>query len=229
MAAIERVPHSYHFSEGRLSLRTAVRQGFYPTPKWHQLATSILEAEPLPGWMSRAVKLLAANTGETVWISAASGQYAIVLDVMESEAPVRYAAPAGKRVLTASGQALLSQFSLKDRDILLRKATFDERGPRAARTVEEVVQQIDAGLERGWFWSASCHTPDLGGVAIPMIANERVDALTVAGPLYRVEVLFESFAAAIYDVLVREHDCEQNKVSWPRAFPLLEAFQRPAT
>ncbi|WP_051390175.1 IclR family transcriptional regulator [Bradyrhizobium sp. Ec3.3] len=191
-----------------------VREGFYPTPKWLQLATEIAEAQPIPEGLTRIIRVLAQETGETVCISAASGQYAVFLDVMESESPVRYSAKLGKRVpihLTASGLALLSQLKEKDREIILRKATYDERGPNGARNIVEVRETLMTGCERGWFQSASHYTPDLGGVAVPVEVGSRSFAITVAGPLFRAESLFGSFASAIHGAIAEEYGAHHNK------------------
>ena len=62
------------------------------------------------------------ETGETIWVSAPSGLFAVFLDVAESPAAVRYAARPGKRVpihVTATGQALMSQMPDRDRDLKL--------------------------------------------------------------------------------------------------------------
>ncbi|MCC8967281.1 IclR family transcriptional regulator [Bradyrhizobium sp. Pear76] len=185
-----------------------VREGFYPTPKLLHLASRIAEAEPVPDGLLRIMWTLAERTGETVWISGASGQYAVFLDVIESEAAVRYTANPGKRVpihLTASGLALLSQFDERDRQIILRKATYEARGPNAPRNVEEVRAELEAGKLRGWFRSASYYTPDLGGVAVPVAVNNRHFAITVAGPLFRAETKFEDFAREILAAITEEY------------------------
>ncbi|UCI31943.1 IclR family transcriptional regulator [Mesorhizobium sp. B4-1-4] len=185
-----------------------VREGFYPTPRWLHLASVIAEAEPVPEGLLRIMRKLADKSGETVWISAASGQYAVFLEVIESQAPVRYTATPGKRVpihLTASGLALLSQFEERDREIVLRKATFEERGPKGPRNLDEVRAELEAGRRRGWFSSASYYTPDLGGVAIPVMINSRIFAVTVAGPLFRAEAQFAAFASGICEAVAAEY------------------------
>ncbi len=183
------------------------RGGYYPTPRWAQIVTAFSGAEPLLEPLRAIITGLAESTGETVWVSAPSGLFAVFLEVIESGAPIRYAAQPGKRVpihLTASGQALLSRMPPGDRDVILRKVGFDSCGPNAPRSVEEVNQQIAAGQARGWFVSASAYSPDLGGVAIPVEINDRVFAITVAGPLFRVGEKAEEHARAIRDAIVRE-------------------------
>jgi IclR family transcriptional regulator, acetate operon repressor len=203
-----------------------VREGFYPTPRWLQLANAIAEGEPIPEGLLRIIRKVADKTGETVWISAASGQHAVFLEVIESKAPVRYAAKPGKRVpihFTASGLALVSQFEERDREIILRKATFEERGPNAPRNVGEVRTELETGRRRGWFRSASYYSPDLGGVAVPVVVNNRLFALTVAGPLFRAEALFGAFASDIYEAIATEYGPDHSR----NTLKDIQAFKRP--
>jgi DNA-binding IclR family transcriptional regulator len=183
------------------------RGGFYPSPRWMQLASAIAESEPLPEAVTRIMQWLAEETEETVWVSAPSGIFAVFLDVIESDQAVRYAAKPGKRVpihVTATGQALLSQLPDRDRDILLRRATYGGYGPNAPRSIEEVQEQIREGCARGWFRSASNYSADLGGVSVPLTVGDRAYAITVAGPLYRVAVKAEQHALTIYRSIANE-------------------------
>jgi DNA-binding IclR family transcriptional regulator len=126
---------------------------------------------------------------------------------VESSAAVRYAAQLGNRVpihVTASGQTLLSQMSERDREVILRKTEYGCWGVNAAKSVAEVHEQMDAARRRGWFYSASNYSPDLGGVAVPVVLGDRIYSITVAGPLYRVADKFEENARRIYAAIARE-------------------------
>lgn len=183
------------------------RGGFYPSPRWAQVVNAFSEAEPLPEALRHVMESLAEETGETVWVSAPSGSFAVFLDVIESSAPVRYAAQPGKRVpihITASGQALLSQMPTRDRDVILRKVEFGGFGPNAPQSLDEVTQQMNEGARRGWFQSASNYSPDLGGVAVPVVIGNRIFSITVAGPLFRVADKGEDHALAIHRAIASE-------------------------
>lgn len=183
------------------------RGGYYPSSRWQQLAAAFADGEPIAESLRNIIIDLGARTGETIWVSAPSGLYAVFLDVVESSAAVRYAAQLGNRVpihVTASGQTLLSQMPERDCEVLLRKASFGNWGPNAARSIDEVRAQMEAGRRRGWFLSASNYSPDLGGVAVPIVLGDRVFSVTVAGPLYRVADKFEYHAQEIYAAIGRE-------------------------
>lgn len=183
------------------------RGGYYPSSRWQRLAQSFAEAEPLPEVLQNIINDLGQRTGETIWVSAPSGLYAVFLGVVESSAAVRYAAQLGNRVpihVTASGQTLLSQMPEKDREVLLRKTVYGCWGPNAATSVEGVRDQMREAAERGWYISASNYSPDLGGVAVPVVLGDRIFSVTVAGPLYRVADKFQENARQIYAAISRE-------------------------
>lgn len=183
------------------------RGGFYPSSRWEKLSQAFTEAEPVPEALRKIIMKLGRDTGETIWISAPSGLYAVFLAVVESSAAVRYAAQLGNRVpihVTASGQTLLSQMSTNDRDVLLRKTVYGCWGPNAPTSVEAVRTQMSEAAERGWYISASNYSPDLGGVAVPINLDNRTFSVTVAGPLYRVVDKFEENALRIYRAIAQE-------------------------
>lgn len=174
-----------------------VRAGFYPTLRWLQLAQEIAKAEPLPEALIQLVHDLAEETGETAWVSAPNGLFAVMLYVVESQAPVRYTARPGDRVpihATASGQALLSRMPPRDIEVILRKVDYIRHGVGTPVTQAEVLRNLAEGKARGWFASASNYSADLGGVAMPVEMAGRVFAITVAGPLSRVASRMEDIA-----------------------------------
>ena len=183
------------------------RGGYYPSSRWQQLSEAFTEAEPVPEALRRIIVRLGEETGETTWISAPNGQFAVFLAVVESSAAVRYAAQLGNRVpihVTASGQTLLSQMPERDREVILRKTEYGCWGPNAAKSLDEVREQMAEAGARGWFVSASNYSPDLGGVTVPIVLGNRIYSVTVAGPLYRVTDKFEENALRIHRAIAQE-------------------------
>ncbi len=192
------------------------RSGFYPSPRWLQLAQSIAEGEPISEKLRQVMTELANETGETIWISASSGLFAVFIDIVESMANIRYTAKAGKRVpihATASGQALLSQLPEQDRSVLLRKVSFERYGANTPMSITEVLDQIEAGRRRGWFESASNYSPDLGGVAVPLVDGHRTYSVTVAGPLYRVRDKAVEHARCIHETINRIYGRDHSRTT----------------
>lgn len=177
------------------------RGRFYPTPRWLSLAQTLAAAQPLPDSLIRLARDLAERTGETVCIGAAAGTSLVFMEVIQSSARVRYAAEIGQRIplhATASGHSIISQWPEAQRAALLRKVVFERYGSGSPLSVEAVEDQIRAGLHRGWFRSASNYSVDLGGVSLPIIEAERIYAVTVAGPLSRMEAEMPAIARQMH-------------------------------
>lgn len=177
------------------------RGGYYPTARWLALAQEVAEAEPLPPAVLALLRDLAETTGETVWITAPSGQHAVLLSVIQSKQAIRYTGEPGKRVPihgTASGQAIMSQMSASQKASILRRAVFERFGPGTPMSVEDVEQSIVASLRRGSFRSASAFSRDLGGVSVPLVLGGRIFSVTVAGPLFRIQDRMDETAVEIH-------------------------------
>jgi DNA-binding IclR family transcriptional regulator len=180
------------------------RKGVYPTSLWLELASAISEADPVPERLVRVVGILAERTGETVWLSIASGMARLTILVRESRQSVRVSARIGDRApiqTAASGQALMSQMTDAEVERILRKADFHPYAENTPTSAEAVREQIALGRERGWFVSAGNFSSGLGGVAVPVVDNTRLFAVTVAGPLFRIESELPRFAELIYQAV----------------------------
>lgn len=183
------------------------RGRFYPTPRWQLISQRISGAEPVPDDLLKLARSLRDETQETVCVGAAAGLSLVFLEVADSPARIRYATESGYRVpihSTASGLAVLSQWNPSQRASLLRKVEFERYGPGSPMSVDAVEDRIRIGLHRGWFKSASSYSVDLGGVAIPMILSDRIYAVTVAGPLNRVEDIMPEIAEKMHAAVKRQ-------------------------
>lgn len=193
---------------------TRERRGFYPTPLWLDLATTISEADPLPDKLTRIADRLATESGETVWLSLASGMFRLSVYVQESRQQVRVSARVGDRIpihAAASGHALMSQMSPAEVEQILRKADYRAYAENTPTSREAVLQQIEEGRQRGWFLSAANYSNGLGGVAAPVIENGRCMAITIAGPVFRIDNELPRFAAMIHEALAHEYGPEHSQ------------------
>jgi DNA-binding IclR family transcriptional regulator len=158
----------------------------------------------VPEPLLRITRDLAAKTGETVCVGAASGMNVVFLEVIQSRERVRYAAEVGQRIpihATASGQAIMSQWTANQRNAILRKVQFERYGEGTPMSIEAVEDQLRAGLHRGWFRSASNYSVDLGGVALPIVTSGRVFSLTVGAPIHRIESIMYETACLAHEVV----------------------------
>lgn len=183
------------------------RGGYYPTPLWSTMIGQIEGADPIPQQLHHLLQALAEQTGETAVLGAVSGAYALFVDAIEAPHAIRYTARPGKMVplhVTATGRALLSQMSPKDRAAILRRATFERYTPTTLMSVAAVEKEIKKSMERGWFEGNAEFTTDLGGVAVPLKMPHRQFAVLVAGPMFRVKARSEELAKIINREIARQ-------------------------
>ncbi len=182
------------------------RAGFYPTPRWLALARLVSEVEPLPEWTHALIADLSAETGETSSIVAPSGVMAVFIDVVESKSAIRYFATIGHRLpihATASGRALLLQYSQEERNALYRKIEFKQYGPSTPISIEAVEAELRKSIERGYCQSFSDYSRDLAGAALPLPIGERRLSVVVAGPEFRIGAKVPEIAALIRRLIDR--------------------------
>ena len=180
------------------------RGGFYPSSRWIVLAQSIAEAELLPEALLASVAEIAAQTGETVIVGVANGIHAVMAHVVESSEPIRYFAKHGDRLpihSSATGRAILTQYSAADRHALYKRISFERFTPNSLVTADAVEEEIRRGDERGYHLSLGEVTPHLVGVAIPLAIDRRRMAIVVAGPQFRCLDRAQSLATIIRDGL----------------------------
>lgn len=177
------------------------RGSYYPTPKWLAIANAIAEAEPIPSAIHALIRKLVKSTGETVFIAAYSGSNAIIVAAVESEAELRYSAFIGKKLPildTATGRAILAQCSEEERQSVIRRVG-KERGKSSRSTAKYVETGVAEGLKRGWFQVLKTYTPNIAGVSVPFNLRGRKLAITLAGPVFRIESRVESLGKQLRD------------------------------
>ncbi len=187
------------------------RAGYYPTPRWLSLARGISEAEPLPPSLHRLLLEVALATGETVHIAAPAGDRVVFLDVVESQSVIRYFAEVGKRLpihATATGRAILAQYSPGERESVLGKIRFERYQPTSPMSIAAVEAEIAKGLNLGWFLGATEFTPDVLGLAVMLPIAGRPLSLAVAGPTFRMESRMGELGPLLRDA-ARSYSAEQ--------------------
>ncbi len=203
------------------------RGGFYPTPLWRVQAHEIAGGEPLPDELLHLMEDIAARLGETVCLSGISGMDTVFLEVIESQAAIRFSTEVGGRFpihVTSGGQAIMSQMTKAQCASILRKTVFKRYGEGTPMNIQAVETSIRQSLDRGWFSSASSYSLDLGGVSVPLVLNNRIFSVTVGGPLFRVEPKMAEIAKELHSLVATHLGTEQisEKVKGLATPPLLE-------
>lgn len=180
---------------------TARRQGYYPTGRLLAMAQQIARHDPVLDRVHGTMSELRDATGETIVIGKLhEGTSVVYLDVLESPHAIRYIATAGeRRELHANsiGKALLAAMDDAERAALLPRLGYQGFTPRTLTTPATLEADLSASRKRGAFVNLSESMPDVGALAWPVRLSGECYALSIAGPVYRIEPHLERYAAIL--------------------------------
>ena len=182
------------------------RGGYYPSLLWRQVANTISDAEPLPEAVEKLAQEVADKTGETACIAAPAGLSALLVYAVESRQPIRFSPWLGERNpihASASGRAILSQYSPSERQGLFRKLTFERYTSKSPTSIADVEAALKMGESRGYYLSVGEFVDDLMAIAAPLPLKGRTLAIVVAGPMSRCYEKADSIGQFMRDSAVK--------------------------
>src|SRR5690606_9269924 len=171
---------------------TSPRAGYYPTRRLFTLMGDVMEGDTALRSVQEEQERLAARTDETALLAARDPQNVsrvVYVDVVESEAPIRYFARIGdKRPIftTSSGKAILLTYPQAQRRRILEGFDYVRHRPGTASSADELEVALAKSEARGWCEDHAEFTPEVMGLAVPLRLGERRLGLAIAGPLYRM-------------------------------------------
>jgi len=166
------------------------RGGYYPTARWMKLARQLVEAQPLPPAVHELLVKLAKETGETLCLAAPEGLNTVFVDVVESNADIRFIANVGQRLpihVASAGRAILSLYSPAERAATLQRIEYQRYEKDTFMTPESVEQDLRESAGRGWYVNLGMYAPGVAGVAVPFPFRDRRNAIALGGPVSRIE------------------------------------------
>ncbi len=174
------------------------RQGYYPTGRLLAMAQRIARADPILEKVGPTLAALRDAVAETVVLGklAPNGEV-IYLEVMPSPHPISYVAdPGAQRHLhnNSLGKALLSLMTEEERRKALQGRALERFNERTLVTLEALEEDIARSRERGWFQNLGESMMDVGALAWPVSISGGEYAVSIAGPLYRIEPNLERLA-----------------------------------
>ncbi|MBB1624512.1 IclR family transcriptional regulator [Achromobacter sp. UMC71] len=177
---------------------TGRRQGYYPTGRLLAMAQRIARADPVLDRVYPSLVELRDATRETIVFAKLTQDGRVVyLDVLDSPHTIRYAPVAGefKDVHANSlGKALISLLDADAQQALLGATPLTRYNERTLVTREAVLQDIDQSRQRGWFMNSGESIADVGAIAWPVTLSGEHYAISVGGPIYRIEPRQEEYA-----------------------------------
>jgi len=178
------------------------RGGYCPTSRWMDLARGLSDSRPLPESVHQLLVDLMNRTGETLCLASPEGTSLVLLDVVESQAVIRYTARAGQRLpihVTAAGHAILAQYSRSEREATLKRIDYQRYASDRFISPESVESDIQAGLKDGWYVNLGNYAEDLAGIAVPFPFRDRRIAIVLGAPVSRVQGREKSLGKLLHD------------------------------
>ncbi|WP_341909573.1 IclR family transcriptional regulator [Ferrovibrio terrae] len=166
------------------------RSGYYPTRRLQAVAEQIAASDPLLDRIRPTLLELRDQTGETAVVGKLQDARVLYLDVAESQQRIRYIASIGEfrqPHANSLGKALLAALPQGERARLLKDYDWTAPTPRTLSSPAAFEREMEAITQRGWAVNAGESVADLAAVACALRLNRDWYAISVAGPLYRME------------------------------------------
>lgn len=177
---------------------TGRRQSYYPTGRLYTVAQKIYKFDPILEHVRPSLEALGKETSETVVLGKLTTDMKVLyIDAYQSSNPICYVAVAGmQRVVHANsmGKALLYRLPKEERLKIFKNRTLERFNDRTLTTVEALEQDLQQSFERGWFANLGESIEDVGGIAWPLELNGTPYAVSIAGPIYRIQQHLPLFA-----------------------------------
>lgn len=170
---------------------TAPRKGYYPTGRLLAMAQHISDADPILKTVTPILHDLCEATNETIIFAKMQHNGRVMfLQIIESPQPIRYVATAGTQRdihTNAMGKALLSTLEPSARHKLLSARPLSRLNENTITDLVQIENDIRQSVQRGWFESLGEMLPGVGSIAWPVRIAGNSYAISIAGPLFRIE------------------------------------------
>ncbi len=166
----------------------ATHNGYYLTRRWLNESLLVAEYDQVVAQVRPVLEALQGELQETLILAQLAGDQVLYLDAIEADRIVRFAAHAGQTKplhASASGRALLSTLKQDEQRDLLETLPRHIYTDDTATDVDQLLDRIDQGHQRGWHVNLAEHQADTLSVAVPVVLHGTAFALVVGAPMSR--------------------------------------------
>lgn len=177
------------------------RSGYYPTRRLLGVAEQIAGSDPLLDRIRPTLLRLRDETGETVVVGKLQDARVLYLDVAESQQRIRYIASIGEfrqPHANSLGKAMLAALAPGERARLLKDYDWTAPTGRTLSNPAAFEREMEEIARRGWAVNAGESVSDLAAVACALRLNGDWYAISVAGPLQRMEARLEEHGGVLH-------------------------------
>lgn len=187
------------------------KRAYYPTKKLMSLCVLIDTKDPVLDVLHPYLVHLRNESEETVVLGTREELQVIYLDTEHSHQAIRYSAQAGEaRSLYANstGKALLSVLEDDELQDILNRLELDTLTEKTLASKETLLADLNLIRQRGWAANIAESVPDLAAIAAPFCLGEKWYAMSIVGPISRMEAAWDQHVALLTD-MVRKLEREQ--------------------
>jgi DNA-binding IclR family transcriptional regulator len=182
--------------------QTSRRKDLYPTRRILDLAATIVAHDPYLERLAPILQQLRMDTQETVILGKRQKDEIVYLEVLESPQTIRYSARAGAlKALhsTCIGKVMLGAMKPAELAAWLRNHSLHKVTGSTIVTQSRLIEDLKAGAELGCYTTRGENVPDVTAIAAPVIVNNELLGLAIAGPTHRMEPNFNKQVSRLLD------------------------------
>jgi len=173
------------------------RKQLYPSARLLKMAQTLSANDPFISRISGVLHQLCEECNETITVAKRQDNSVFYLFALEGQRAIRYAAQAGEyRSLhsTALGKALLGAMDDASLDEWLETHPLTRVTANTIVSKAKLRQSIEDGRRNGYFIALGEQSDDLGTVAVSLAHDAEPLALSITGPIQRIEPQLEHLA-----------------------------------
>jgi len=177
------------------------RRGFYPTRRLYKMAHKIARHDVITDVMQTALQQLCDHSGETIVLSKQQDDRIIYIDVYDSPNSIRYNTKIGyTRELhcSSAGKAFLGTLTDEQLEQTVSTLTLSRYTDKTLTSVAALTANIRQYRDhKGWYGNDGESVSDLVGIAVTLELEGLDYAVSVAGPMYRLQPRMEEIGAKL--------------------------------
>lgn len=180
------------------------KRTYYPTKKLIGLCALIDTQDPVLDILHPYLVRLRDISGETAVLGTLEDLQVVYLDTEHSMQAIRYTAQAGEtRNLHANslGKALLSALNHDDLLDVLSRIKMDALTDKTLSSPQRLMDDLAFSRKRGWAANIAESVPDLAAIAAPFSLGGKWYALSIVGPITRMQTAWDQHVMVLTDVV----------------------------
>lgn len=182
--------------------QTSRRKDLYPTRRILDLAEIIVAHDPFLERLTPVLQQLRIDTQETVILGKRQKHEIVYLEVLESPQTIRYSSRPGQLKplhSTCIGKVMLGSLPSAELVTWLRKENLYKVTGSTITTQSKLTEDLKAGARLGYYTSRGENVPDVTAIAVPLVINNELLGLAIAGPTHRMEPNFDKHVNRLLD------------------------------